>query len=153
MNFLQADLFKEFSEEDEVLKTMKGADRWIAIHACRELSNRILQLFEKWAKPGSQLLLIPCCLVSRKLMTKKLGRETWKKYRDEAKSFVHKRGQRGAALFIPLAIEMMRNFELSSSPLFIRQEVLGNMHSRFNTALFYEKPIDINPVVAPHGAL
>ena len=39
---------------------------WIAIHACRELAIRIIEIFRKCASEHSELYIVPCCNLSKK---------------------------------------------------------------------------------------
>ena len=60
-NFIQCNIM------DNRFETLISSfNLWIAIHACRELSIRIIEIFRKCASEHSELYLVPCCNLSRK---------------------------------------------------------------------------------------
>ena len=66
-NFFECDIMDKHFES-----IVSAFNLWIAIHACRELSIRIINVFEKQANQFSKLYLVPCCCLSKHFYKKTL---------------------------------------------------------------------------------
>ena len=80
-SFLAFDLFEADPIQPEVAELFRTCNAWIAIHACRTLANRCVQLFRRFAPQGAHLVVLPCCLLKTSTMKEAIGIERWKEIR------------------------------------------------------------------------
>lgn len=79
-SFVCADLFQDPPIAD-TLALMQSSTHWTAIHACRGLANRIVQLFRTHAPADAQLVVVPCCLFKDSELKSHVGLPRWKEIR------------------------------------------------------------------------
>jgi hypothetical protein len=79
--FVEEDLYSD-PLSDDALHLFSHATHWMAIHACRDLARRIVQLFRLYAKPNAHLLVVPCCLFKDNELKTGVGHMRWKSIRD-----------------------------------------------------------------------
>lgn len=79
-SFVQQDLFADHPSED-ALHLYRTCRKWIAIHACRTLANRIVLLFKQYAVSDAELLVLPCCLLKQSQYKQMIPLDRWKRIR------------------------------------------------------------------------
>ncbi|KAJ3334120.1 hypothetical protein HDU91_002794, partial [Kappamyces sp. JEL0680] len=62
---------------------LSASSKWMAIHACRQLSNQILLLFRQHAPPGASLAIVPCCLLKHSFYRDAVGPDRWNKLKEQ----------------------------------------------------------------------
>lgn len=72
--------FIECNIHDEIFESISSTfNVWIGIHACRNLSVRILETFIKYAPDFSILYLVPCCVFSKRMYKLLLSNSLYKR--------------------------------------------------------------------------
>lgn len=137
LRFIQADLF--IDPPADLQTEMRASTVWIAIHACRTLADRIVELFEQHASAGSWLFLMPCCLQSRKVYSQAFGHAEFTQMLNEERQSGMSDANRviGAKAWVSATMSRARNKLLARSPSYVRTVQLPAIPSLYNEVLLF----------------
>lgn len=86
IKFIQQDIFGEILKEFK--DTLQNADVISAIHPCNDLFHKIYELWNKFSKCNSILILVPCCV--KKYLKDSTYKEMKKRIPKSNRSQIHK---------------------------------------------------------------
>ena len=138
-NFVLEDLHAE-SASDAAIQEFSTCTHWMAIHACRLLANRIVELFHKYALPGAHLIIVPCCLNKNSMLQQNVGYLRWKEIRDLRQARDISTGRPTQSNWrLHMAVQA-RNEILANkySATFRSASAIPEIESLHNVALYYE---------------
>ncbi len=138
-NFVLEDLYAE-PASDAAIQEFTTCTHWMAIHACRLLANRIVELFHKYALSGAHLVIVPCCLSKNSVLQQSVGYMRWKEIRDKRQARDTTTGRPTQSNWRMQMAVQARNEILANeySNAFRSASAIPEIQSLHNVALHYE---------------